>query len=278
ALMIVGLGFKIASAPFHIWTPDVYEGAPAPVVALLSTGPKAAAFAVMLRVLFATVSTEWFWLIWISAALSMTLGNFGALIQNNVKRMLAYSSIAHAGYMLVAFAGGNAQGISAAIFYTAAYAAMNAGAFVVVTHFGSTGERYVGFDDYAGLGKRSPLLAFTLTIFLLSLIGIPATAGFLAKYYVFTAALNAQTGHPTAMIWLTVIGLVNSAVASYYYLRLIVVMYMREPSLEEAPAPAAPSMRLALVIAAIATVYLGVVPGSVRDYAERGAVAMNPSE
>jgi NADH-quinone oxidoreductase subunit N len=273
ALMIVGLGFKIASAPFHIWTPDVYEGAPAPVVALLSTGPKAAAFAVMLRVLFATVSTEWFWLIWISAALSMTLGNFGALIQNNVKRMLAYSSIAHAGYILVAFAAGNTQGISAAIFYTAAYAAMNAGAFVVVTHFGSTGERYVSFDDYAGLGKRSPLLAFTLTIFMLSLIGIPATAGFLAKYYVFTAALTSQTAHPTAMVWLTVIGLVNSAVASYYYLRLIVVMYMREPVLTEAeaPSPATPTMRLALVIAAIATIYMGVAPGRVLDYADRGA-------
>lgn len=274
ALMIVGLGFKVAAAPFHIWTPDVYEGAPAPVVALMSTGPKAAAFAVMLRVLFATVSTEWFWLIWVSAALSMTLGNFGALVQNNVKRMLAYSSIAQAGYILVAFAAGNPEGISAAIFYTAAYAAMNVGAFAVVSHFASTGERYVSLDDYAGLGKRSPLLAFTLTIFLLSLIGIPATAGFLAKYYVFTAALTAQTSHPTAMIWLTVIGLVNSAVASYYYLRVIVVMYMREPAIDEAPAQAAPSMRLALVIAAIATIYLGVIPGRVRDYADRGAVAM----
>jgi NADH-quinone oxidoreductase subunit N len=278
AMMIVGMGFKVASAPFHVWTPDVYEGAPAPVVALMSTGPKAAAFAVMLRVLFATVSTEWFWLIWVSAALSMTLGNFGALIQNNVKRMLAYSSIAHAGYILVAFAAGNSEGISAAIFYTAAYAAMNVGAFAVVSHFASTGERYVSLDDYAGLGKRSPLLAFTLTVFLLSLIGIPATAGFLAKYYVFTAALSAQNAHPTAMIWLTVIGLVNSAVASYYYLRVIVVMYMREPVTDEAPTQAAPSMRLALVIAAIATIYLGVVPGSVTDYAKRGAVAMSSSE
>src|SRR5438270_11154035 len=134
ALMIVGLGFKVASAPFHVWTPDVYEGAPAPIVALMSTGPKAAAFAVLLRVLFATQTTEWFWLIWISAALSMTLGNFGALMQNNVKRMLAYSSIAHAGYLLVAFAAANDLGISAAIFYTAAYAAMHVGALAVVSH------------------------------------------------------------------------------------------------------------------------------------------------
>jgi NADH-quinone oxidoreductase subunit N len=277
ALMIVGLGFKVASAPFHIWTPDVYEGAPAPVVALMSTGPKAAAFAVLLRVLFATTGGQaepiWFWLIWVSAALSMTLGNFGALIQNNVKRMLAYSSIAHAGYLLVAFAAATPAGISAAIFYTAAYAAMNVGAFAVVSHVASTGERYVTMDDYAGLGKRSPLLAFTLTIFMLSLIGIPATAGFLAKYYVFAAALTSKT-NTTALVWLTVIGLVNSAVASYYYLRVIVVMYMREPAVDEAPARPSGTMRAALVLAAIATIYLGVVPGRVLDYADWGASAL----
>jgi NADH-quinone oxidoreductase subunit N len=273
ALMIVGLGFKVASAPFHIWTPDVYEGAPAPIVALMSTGPKAAAFAVLLRVLFATSSTNWFWLIWVSAALSMTLGNFGALIQGNVKRMLAYSSIAHAGYLLVAFAAANEIGISAAIFYTAAYAAMNVGAFAVISHFASTGERYVAMEDYAGLGKRAPLLAFTLTIFLLSLIGIPATAGFLAKYYVFTAALSGTAvAHSTALIWLTIIGVVNSAVASYYYLRLIVLMYMREPVVEEAPAPASPSMQLALIAAAIATIWLGVVPGRVLNHATLAAI------
>jgi NADH-quinone oxidoreductase subunit N len=276
ALMIVGLGFKVASAPFHVWTPDVYEGAPAPVVALMSTGPKAAAFAVLLRVLFATTGTEWFWLVWVLAALSMTLGNFGALVQNNVKRMLAYSSIAHAGYLLVAFAAGGSFGISAAIFYTAAYAAMNVGAFAVVSHIASTGERYLTLDDYAGLGKRAPLLAFTLTIFLLSLIGIPATAGFLAKYYVFSAALS-SSAHSSALVWLTVIGLVNSAVASYYYLRLIVVMYMREPMVEQAPAPASAATRLALAIAAIATVYLGVVPGRVLDYATVAAVTLQPS-
>src|SRR6476660_8967150 len=270
ALMIVGLGFKVASAPFHIWTPDVYEGAPAPVVALMSTGPKAAAFAVLLHVLFATTSAQWFVLIWICAALSMTLGNFGALMQNNVKRMLAYSSIAHAGYLLVAFAASNEIGRSAAIFYTAAYAAMNVGAFAVVSHFAAGGERYVSVDDYSGLGRRSPLLAFTLTISMLSLIGIPATAGFLAKYYVFNAALAANA-HPTALIWLTIIGLVNSAVASYYYLRLIVVMYMREPVIEEAPAPASAAMCLSLVLAAVAKIYLGVVPGRVLDSADRGA-------
>jgi NADH-quinone oxidoreductase subunit N len=277
ALMIVGLGFKVASAPFHIWTPDVYEGAPAPIVALMSTGPKAAAFAVLLRVLFATQTTDWFWLIWISAALSMTLGNFGALVQNNVKRMLAYSSIAHAGYILVAFAAANESGKSAAIFYTAAYAAMNVGAFAVVSHIAAGGERYVSLDDYAGLGRRAPLLAFTLTIFMLSLIGIPATAGFLAKYYVFTSALSV-TAHPNAMIGLTVIGLINSAVASYYYLRLIVVIYMREPVTAEAPAPTSAPMKLALVLAAIATIYLGVIPGRAVNSSQLGARDLGPKE
>jgi NADH-quinone oxidoreductase subunit N len=189
--------------------------------------------------------------------------------------MLAYSSIAHAGYILVAFAAQNELGIWAAIFYTATYAAMNVGAFAVISHIASTGERYVTMDDYAGLGKRSPLLAFTLTVFLLSLIGIPATAGFLGKYYVFTSAMSGMAGHnPTALIWLIIIGVINSAVASYYYLRLIVVMYMREPSIEEAPAAATMSMKLALIIAVIATIWLGVVPGKVVDSATRAAMSL----
>ena len=209
-LMFVGLGFKVASAPFHVWTPDVYEGSPAPVVALMSTGPKAAAFAVLLRVLFATGAPGWFWMVWVSAALSMTLGNIGALVQQNVKRLLAYSSIAHAGYILVAFAAGQQVGISAAIFYLASYAAMNVGAFAVVSHFASAGEKYVTLDDYAGLGRRSPLLAAILTIFLLSLIGIPVTGGFFAKFYVFSAALQSNlVGSPssessTAQLLLTI--------------------------------------------------------------------------
>src|SRR5262249_8313524 len=206
ALMFVGIGFKVASVPFHVWTPDVYEGSPAPVVALMSTGPKAAAFAVLLRILFGAMpstSDAWFWLIWLSAILSMTLGNIGALLQNNVKRMLAYSSIAHAGYILVAFAARSDIGVAAAIFYAASYAAMNVGAFIVVSHFARSGERYVSIDDYAGLGFRSPMLAAVLSIFLLSLIGIPPTGGFFGKFYVFGAALKSD------LVWLTVIGLMN---------------------------------------------------------------------
>ncbi len=264
-LMFVGLGFKVASAPFHVWTPDVYEGSPAPVVALMSTGPKAAAFAVLLRVLFATGAPGWFWMVWVSAALSMTLGNIGALVQQNVKRLLAYSSIAHAGYLLVAFAAGRQTGISAAMFYTASYAAMNVGAFAVVSHFASAGEKYVTLDDYAGLGRRSPLLAGILTIFLLSLIGIPATGGFFAKFYVFSAAL--QSG----LVWLTIIGVINSAIAAYYYLRIIVYMYMRDER-NEAPVARIPvGLGIGLAISLIMTIYLGVLPGRVLEYALQGA-------
>jgi NADH-quinone oxidoreductase subunit N len=265
ALMFVGLGFKVASAPFHVWTPDVYEGAPAPVVALMSTGPKAAAFAVLLRVLFATNAPGWFWMLWVSAALSMTLGNIGALVQQNVKRLLAYSSIAHAGYILVAFAAGKQVGISAVIFYAASYAAMNVGAFAVVGHLASAGEKYVTLDDYAGLGRRSPLLAAILTIFLLSMIGIPVTGGFFAKFYVFSAALQSN------LVGLTIIGVINSAIAAYYYLRVIVYMYMRDERVETPVARIPAGLGIGLAISLIATIYLGVMPGRVLDYAMQSA-------
>jgi NADH-quinone oxidoreductase subunit N len=273
ALMIVGLGFKVAAAPFHIWTPDVYEGAPSPVVALMSTGPKAAAFAVLLRILFAASAPGWFWIIWISAVLSMFIGNIGALMQNNVKRMLAYSSIAHAGYLLVAFAslpksGNYDTGISAAMFYAASYAAMNVGAFIVISHFGSLNERYVTMDDYAGLGRRQPILAAALTVFLMSLIGIPITGGFFAKFYVFSAALQAN------LTGLVIIGVINSAIGAYYYLRVIVAMYMKEPR-ESVPATRIPmGVGISLALTLIATIYLGVVPGHVLDYAVRSAQGM----
>ncbi len=265
ALMFVGLGFKVAAAPFHIWTPDVYEGAPAPVVGFMSTAPKAAAFAVLLRVVFVINVHDIFWVIWVSAALSMTLGNLGALVQNNVKRLLAYSSIAHAGYLLVAFAAAPALGTSAAMFYTAAYAAMNLGAFAVVSHFANAGERYVTLEDYEGLGRSSPLLAATLTIFLLSLIGIPMTGGFFAKFYVFSAAVKAN------LIWLTIIGVLNSVIGAYYYLRIIVMMYMRE-SRKEVPVTRVPfALGLALAACIIATLYFGVFPNRVLQYAQDSA-------
>jgi NADH-quinone oxidoreductase subunit N len=265
ALMFVGLGFKVAAAPFHVWTPDVYEGAPSPVVGFMSTAPKAAVFAVLLRIMFEADAPGRVWLIWVAAALSMTVGNLGALVQDNVKRLLAYSSIAHAGYILVAFAALPNNGIPAAMFYTASYAAMNVGAFAVISHIGGEGERYVTLEDYEGLGRRSPLLAAILTIFLLSLIGIPITGGFFAKFYVFSAALQAN------LVGLVIIGVLNSAVASYYYLRLIVVMYMREAREEVPVSPVSVGLGTALAISLVATIYLGVLPGRVLDYAARTA-------
>src|SRR5438874_3519262 len=269
ALMFVGLGFKLAAAPFHVWTPDVYEGAAASIVGLMSTVPEAAVFAVLLRVFFAAASPGWFWLVWVSAALSMTLGNIGALRQNNIKRLLAYSSIAHAGYLLVAFLGpAEAQhqlGISAAIFYTASYAAMNVGAFCVVSHLAGAGERNVTLDDYAGLSRRQPWLAAMLSLFLLSLIGIPATGGFFAKFYVFNAALKAN------LVGITIIGVVNSAIAAYYYLRVIVVMYMREGREEAAPAALPFSLQTAVSLSAVAPLYRGIWPQRILDYAVRSA-------
>jgi len=274
ALMFVGLGFKVAAAPFHVWTPDVYEGAPAPVVGFMSTAPKAAAFAVLLRVVFSINAPGRFWLLWVAAALSMTLGNVGALVQSNVKRLLAYSSIAHAGYLLVAFAMSTPEtsltGISAAMFYTAAYAAMNVGAFAVVSHFGNAGERYVTLEDYEGLGKSSPILAATLTMFLLSLIGIPMTGGFFAKFYVFSAALRAN------LIWLTLIGVANSAVGAYYYLRVIVAMYMRESRKEVPVTPIPFGLGLALALSLLATLYLGILPNRVLQIAQHSAQALLP--
>jgi len=265
ALMFVGLGFKVAAAPFHVWTPDVYEGAPSPIVGFMSTAPKAAVFAVLLRIVFEAHAPGSLWLVWVAAALSMILGNVAALVQSNVKRLLAYSSIAHAGYLLVAFAALPENGIPAAMFYTAAYAAMNVGAFAVISHFASAGERYVTLEDYAGLGRRSPLLAATLTIFLLSLIGIPITGGFFAKFYVFTAALQA---HLTGLV---IIGVLNSAVAAYYYLRVIVVMYMREAREDTPVTPVPAGVAVALAVSMVATIYLGVLPGRVLQFASRSA-------
>src|SRR5438067_7492026 len=200
----------------------------------------------------------------------MTIGNVAALVQDNVKRLLAYSSIAHAGCLLVAFAVLPGNGIPAAMFYTASYAAMNVGAFAVVSHFAGAGERYVNLDDYAGLGRRSPLLAATLTIFLLSLIGIPMTGGFFAKFYVFSAALQAN------LVGLTILGVLNSAVGAYYYLRIIVMMYMRE-SREEIPvAPVSFALASALAVSVFATLYLGILPNRVLQIAQHSAQDLLP--
>jgi NADH-quinone oxidoreductase subunit N len=270
AMMIVGLGFKVSAAPFHLWTPDVYQGAPAPVVGLMSTAPKAAAFAVLLRITFSgfpLMQHRWAVLLWILAALSMTIGNLGALMQKDVKRMLAYSSIAHAGYLLVAFTAFPQDGIAAACFYTASYAAMNVGAFAVVTQVGGYHEKLRTIEDYQGLATRRPILAALLALFLLSLIGIPLTGGFFGKLYVFTGAL--QSGH----VWLAIVGLINSGIACFYYLKLLVSIYAK-PAEATSPqesdiaglAPAASisvPAGIGLTLTAAATLMLGILPGHV---------------
>lgn len=233
AMIVIGLGFKVSAAPFHVWTPDVYQGAPAPVVGLMSTAPKAAAFAVLLRILFGAFplyEAKWSVLLWGIAALSMTIGNLGALLQRDVKRMLAYSSIAHAGYLLVAFTALPQDGVPAAAFYTAAYAAMNVGAFLVITQVSSYRERLRTGEDFTGLAIQHPALAAAFSFFLFSMIGIPFTGGFFGKFYVFAGALH--NGHAG----LAVIGLLNSGVACFYYLRLIVRMYSQPAGYSQAPA------------------------------------------
>jgi NADH-quinone oxidoreductase subunit N len=264
AMILVGLGFKIAVAPFQVWTPDVYEGAPTPVTALFASGPKAAAFALLVRILytaFGSSSGTWFWAIWVSAVLTMFIGNLAALAQNNVKRMLAYSSIAHAGYLLVAFAARSEIGIAALLFYLVVYALVKLGAFTIVAHLGETGERRLDIDSYAGLGTRQPVTAFCLALFLLSLMGLPITAGFLGKLYIFNAALRAQ------LTGLAVMLAINSVIGAYYYLRLVRVMYFSEPAEEWMPAPVPPGVGAVMLLTTVATVALGLFPGALMAFA-----------
>lgn len=273
AMMLIGLGFKVSLAPFHVWTPDVYEGAPAPVVGLMSTAPKAAAFAVLLRIAYGgygAAAHVWMPLIWILAILSMTIGNIGALTQRNVKRMLAYSSIAHAGYLMVAFTALAPMGIASASFYTAAYAAMNVGAFAIHGYLSGYDERRTDLVDYAGAARRHPIAAAAFTVFLISLIGIPFTAGFFGKFYVFTAALNSSHA------WLAVIGLLNSGVAAFYYLRLIAQMYMvpDSESLTSDNVRAYPSFAIGVAILVFAVFALGIFPNPALRLARAGAARL----
>lgn len=271
-MMLIGLGFKVSLAPFHVWTPDVYEGAPAPVVGLMSTAPKAAAFAVLLRITygaFGSATHVWMPMVWILAILSMTIGNLGALTQRNVKRMLAYSSIAHAGYLLVAFTALAPMGIASASFYAAAYAAMNVGAFGVISYLSGYNEARTNLSDYAGVARRHPVAAAAFAVFLISLIGIPFTAGFFGKFYVFTAAVNSGNA------WLAILGLLNSGVAAFYYLRVLGQMYMVPESAAETreadTAHARPAFVLAMAILVLAVFALGIFPGRFLDLARAGA-------
>jgi NADH-quinone oxidoreductase subunit N len=272
ALMMVGMLFKVSAAPFHVWTPDVYEGAPSPVVALLSTAPKAAVFALLLRVVYEMLPTlrpVWGPLLWGIAVISMTVGNLAALRQENVKRMLAYSSIAHAGYLLAAFAGFGPTGIAAAAFYTAAYAAMNVGIFAVVTLASGYDDRLPLIRDFRGLIYRSPLLGSLLIFFLISLIGIPFTGGFFGKFYSFSAAVSGGA------VVLAIIGLLNSGVASAYYLRLAFAAAQRPDETNGANRLPFPQLGVAVIAALFFTVgstlWLGILPGQALDAAQTAA-------
>lgn len=269
ALLFVGFAFKVSVVPFQMWAPDVYQGAAAPVSGFMSAGPKAAAFAVFFRVFmvsFRPLSAHWIWLVWGCALATMLVGNFAALLQTNVKRLLGYSSIAHAGYVLVALAASSQVGIAAAMFYLAAYALMNIGAFAVISHVAGKHERYVKVEDLAGLGRKEPVMAALLAIFVFSLIGVPLTGGFFGKFYVFQAALDSH------LVWLTALGLINSAIAAYYYLKIIVAVYMHEPG-EAADHLTTPSVSLQVAIwaSAIGVLILGIFPQTVLSMASSSA-------
>ncbi len=259
-LLVVGFGFKVAVAPFHIWTPDVYEGAPTPVTAFMAVGPKAAGFAALLRALYVALpSFQGYWvsLFWFLAILTMTIGNLVALVQPNMKRMLAYSSIAHAGYILIGFVTRSDLGKSAILFYLLGYTVMSIGAFAVVLALSGKGDSKVNIDDYTGLGFKYPFLSFSLALFLLSLAGIPLTAGFMAKFYLFTAAIKA------GYVGLVVIAVLNSAVSVFYYVRPIVALFMKSPLLsEEVPFKISAPIAITLTIAVIGTLWLGIFPTS----------------
>lgn len=275
AMLLIGFGFKIASVPFHVWTPDVYEGAPTPVTAFMAVGSKSAAFASFLRVFvlgFPLIAgaqaagylhQSWVTALAVMAMITMVVGNVAAIVQNNVKRMLAYSSIAHAGYALVGFIGAGVAktpeardaAISAVAFYMLTYAVTSLGAFAVITLLGQKNDRRTDFSDYNGIGFKTPVLAFTLSLFMLSLLGLPLTAGFMGKILVFRPALDASSSLLTFMV---VVAVVNTAISAYYYLRLIVVMFFRERTTEwtepKIPAP----IGIVLVLTVIGVFYLGV--------------------
>jgi len=264
-LLLVGFLFKVAAAPFHMWTPDVYQGAPTPITAFMSAGPKAAAFAALMRVAIVGLDgmqAELSSLFWVLAVLTMTIGNFVALSQKDLKRMLAYSSISHAGYALVGLVAWNAIGHSAILFYMLVYTFMNLGAFAVLVLIGKKGENNLTLDGIAGLGYKKPILGIVLTIFLFSLMGLPPTAGFIGKFYIFAGAIKA------GYIWLAVLGILNSAVSLYYYLRVIVQMYFKDPVEDFSWVSINTPTAISIVISLVGVLYLGILPGSLLQLAK----------
>jgi len=264
-LLSTGFLFKIAVAPFHMWTPDVYQGAPTPITAFMSAGPKAAAFAAFMRILtlgLGGLQDEWTSLLWILAVLTMTVGNVIAIYQTNLKRMLAYSSIAHAGYALVGIVAANEIGMSGILFYMLAYTFMNLGAFAVLVLAGKKGEENLTLEGFAGFGYKKPLLAVAMTIFLFSLMGVPPMAGFVGKFYIFSGAIKA------GYIWLAVIAMLNSAVSLYYYLRVMVYMYFKESGEDFGWVTMNVGAVVSIVLAIIGVLYLGILPEGIMEMAK----------
>jgi NADH-quinone oxidoreductase subunit N len=261
--------------PFHQWTPDVYQGAPTPVTAFMSAGPKAAGLAALIRILMEAMpqlANEWELVVSILAVLTMTVGNLAALAQTNLKRMLAYSSIAHVGYILiglVASVGGSGdRAISGIMFYLLAYTFMNMGAFAILIFIAREGKANDDLDDFAGLSRRAPGAALAMLIFMFSLAGIPPTAGFAAKLFIFYAAI--EGGYYVLVIF----GILNAAVAAYYYLRVVMIMYMREPEGELPALAASPMLWAGIALALLGTILLGVLPGGVLEAAMASAAAL----
>jgi NADH-quinone oxidoreductase subunit N len=274
ALLLVGLGFKVAAVPFHMWTPDVYQGSPTPVTGFMAAAAKAAGFAALLRIFFSTFGakqTDWRPIVWALAVLSLLVGSVLAVVQTDVKRMLAYSSISHAGYILIGLQAANTRGIAGSLFYLLAYTFMVLGSFGVATIVGRKGDDRHSLDDYKGLARARPGLAFAFTIFLLAQAGVPLTAGFLAKFYVISAAVEAKS------YAIAIIGMVAAVIAAFFYLRLIVTMYMRDDS-SDAPAPAPERIRIpigagaALALALAFTLVVGFLPETVLDFARHATL------
>ena len=280
AFMTTGVAFKIAAVPFHYWTPDAYQGSPTPVTGYLSVGPKVGAFAVILRLFVEALGPlreDWLGVVIVLAALTMTLGNLVALTQTNVKRMLAYSSIAHTGYMLLglaAYAGGRLEGLEGLLFYGAAYSFMNLGAFAVIAALQKRAGVTSNLETFAGLGRREPILGVLMTLFLLSLTGIPPTAGFFAKAYVILAAVQASQAGVAALGVLAVIAVLNAAAAAFYYLRVVVYMFMREPATVQPPLSHGRLLWGGLAVATFLTIALGVLPGPLLDVVGEAARAI----
>ncbi len=270
AFIIIGFGFKIAVVPFHMWTPDVYQGSPTPVTAFFSVGPKAAGFAVLMRIFFpfwkeAVNSEIFFHILWILSVLTMVVGNLVALRQKNVKRILAYSSIAHAGYILVAILAGDNSGL---LFYLTVYLFMNIGAFSAVIALSRKGKEFLELEDYSGIGFRYPWIGATLTVFLFSLAGFPPTGGFLAKFYIFSAAVH------KGLVPLVIIGVLASLISVFYYLRIIIYMYMRKPTRNVEIFAYNPALFLVLFLCLYGVLIMGIFPGNILIYIKQAVAAL----